>query len=83
MKTEAEYLKQINALRNLSVEEYESEIDPLVKELDANGMLDRFEKLLVEIDDSFDDAFYKMVGETIDVIVEHTDGQGRIIEHEG
>ncbi|CAA6817313.1 MAG: Unknown protein [uncultured Thiotrichaceae bacterium] len=82
MKTEEEYLAQINALRNVTVEEYESEIDPLIKELEGNGLLDTFEKVLLELDDSFDDEFYKMVNETMEVLVEHTDGQGRIIEHD-
>lgn len=81
MKTEEQYLAQINALRTVGVEEYESEIDPLIKELEENGLLDKFEKTLLELDDSFDDEFYKMVEETMEVLVEHTDGQGRIIEH--
>ena len=66
--TEEKYQAQVNALRDLTVEEYEGVIDSLIKELEAVGLFSQYEKVLLAIDDSFDDDFSKKFDEMSDVL---------------
>ena len=59
MTIEKKYQSKVNALRDMTVEEYEGVIDSLIKELEVVGLFPQYEKVLLEIDDSFDDDFSK------------------------
>ncbi len=62
------YQEQVNALRDMTVEEYEGVIDQLIKALETAGLFSQYEKVLLEIDDSFDDDFSNQLNEMNDVL---------------
>ncbi len=54
---EEKFQTQIDALREMQVDEYEGVIDHLIKELEAAGLFPKYEKVLLEIDNAFDNDF--------------------------
>ncbi len=62
---ESNHRAKIEALRGLSLDDYESEIDALIEELEAAGVLDEYDELLTEIDASYDDALKAKVSEVL------------------
>ena len=68
MSTDQDYLNRINALRTMSLEEYESTVDELVEELDAAGLLAKYDALLLEIDESFDTEHDEAVKELMEAL---------------
>ena len=73
MPTQDPYLQQINALRELSVEAYEEASDPLIATLQAAGVFSQYEMLILEIDNSFDDEFFKKANEVMDLHINFDD----------
>ena len=67
-KTENDLRQQINALREMDVNEYEGAVDSLIKALEAAGVFEKYEQILLEIDDSFDEDFASQFDEMTNVI---------------
>lgn len=67
-KTETDLLQQINALKEMDVNEYEGTVDALIKALEAAELFEKYEKVLLEIDDSFDEDFSFQLNEMMDTL---------------
>lgn len=67
-KTETDLLQQINALKEMDVNEYEGTVDALIKALEAAELFEKYEKVLLEIDDSFDEDFSSQLNEMMDTL---------------
>lgn len=68
MTTKPDYLTRINALRDMDINEYENTIDPFIAELEEAGVLDQYEAVLLEIDESFDDEYDTIINELMDTL---------------
>ncbi|HIO92050.1 MAG TPA: hypothetical protein EYG68_04305 [Leucothrix mucor] len=67
---EEKYRIEVNALRDMAVDEYEGVIDSLIKELEEVGLFAKYEKILLEIDNAFDDDFEKQFDEGKSILKE-------------
>ncbi len=65
---EEKFQTQIDALREMQVDEYEGVIDHLIKELEAVGLFSKYEKILLEIDNAFDNDFNQQFEEMQSVL---------------